>query len=203
MYRFAAVIQVTVLVFLIFANSTESAGQPDSIYRLPIGTRIALRLDAELNSGVASVNDTFIAVAAKPVSIRGTVVLPAGATIEGRVARVTRANVGGQNGSLDLTFETLKFADGMRSIEGVMTKPIRAESSRRFTFVSIFGGIAAGAAIGAASGSGRKGLIGAGLGGGAGISVALLRKGKNVRIRKDEEFEIELKKDVMLPVLDY
>jgi len=46
-------------------------------------------------------------------------------------------------------------------------------------------------------------LIGAGIGGGVGTAVALLRKGKDVRIRKGEEFEIELRKEVMLPVLDY
>ena len=45
--------------------------------------------------------------------------------------------------------------------------------------------------------------LAAGIGAGAGTGAALLRKGKNVRIKSDEEFEIRLEKEVVLPVLDY
>ena len=202
MSRFAAIATFTVSSFLIFANSYALFGQPDSIYRLPAGTRIRLKLDAEINSKVSSVNDTFIATVAQPVMIRDTVVLPVGTTIEGRVSNVTQAATG-QGGTLDVVFETLKISNETRRIDGTMITQIMAESSRTFNVLSILGGLAVGAAIGGASNSSSGALIGAAVGAGAGTGIAFLRKGKDVRIRKGEEFEIELKKEVLLPVLDY
>lgn len=202
MVRFAAVTKLTVLLLLIFANSNALFGQLDSIYRLPAGTRIRLKLDAEINSKVSSVNDTFIATVAKPVLIRETVVLPVGTVIEGRVSNVTQAATG-QGGTLDVVFETLKISNETRRIDGTMITQIRAESSRAFNVLSILGGLAAGAAIGSAANSSSGALIGAAVGAGAGTGIAFLRKGKDVRIRKGEEFEIALKKEVVLPVLDY
>lgn len=201
MHRFVSLTTFTVLSILLFANSMF--GQPDSIYRLPVGTRIRVKLDAEINSRASSVNDTFLATVAKPVTVRDTVVLPVGTPLEGRVSSVTRAGAGGRSGKLDVVFEMLKISNEFRHIEGVMTTQIRTGSSRSFSILSILGGVAAGAGIGAASNSSNGALIGAGVGAGAGTAVALLRKGKDVRIRKGEEFEIELKKEVVLPVLDY
>jgi len=72
-----------------------------------------------------------------------------------------------------------------------------------FTALSIIGGLAAGTAIGAVTNGGTGALIGAAIGGGAGTAVAMLKKGKDQRIKKGNEFEIELKKEIVLPVLDY
>jgi hypothetical protein len=203
MCRFASIRIFSVFAFLIFANSILLYGQPDSIFRLPPGTRISLKLDAEINSKVSSVGDTFLATVTKPVRIRETVVVPVGTVIEGRVTSVERAAGGGQGGNLDVIFETMKISNETRRIEGGLVKPVPAESSSTFRLLSIIGGVAAGTALGAASKTSNGALIGAAIGAGAGTSLALLRKGKDVRIRKDAEFEIELKKEVVLPVLDY
>jgi hypothetical protein len=198
--------RLSFLALLIFANLITvmpAAAQPDSIYQLAAGTRIRLKLDAEINSDVSSVNDTFIAFVAEPVAVRGTIVVPEGTQIEGRVTKVSRSSNGGQPGSLDVVFETLKIGATTRSIDGVMRPGARAGSSRTFNALSILGGIAAGALVGGVSGNGRGALIGAGIGAGAGTGIALLRKGKNARLRKGEEFEIELRREVVLPPVGY
>ncbi len=201
---FAAVTRTAGLLLLIFANFAVLSAQGDSIYRLPAGTRITVKLDAELSSKVSSVNDTFKAFVAKPVSIRDTIVMPVGTEIEGRVAGVSRAKSGGKSGKLDVVFEWLTAIRESRiKIDGVLIENIRAESTQTFNALSIIGGTVAGAGIGAASRSGTGALIGAGLGAGIGTGIALFRKGKEVRIAKGQEFEIELKKEVVLPVLDY
>ncbi len=201
---FAFVGKTAILSVLIFANFLMVAAQSDSIYRLPVGTQIRLKLDAEINSKVSSVNDTFTAIVVRPVTVRDVVVLPAGSIVEGRVASVSRAAGGGKGGKLDVVFEWLKLStETRRNIDGVLINKLSADSSQAFTALSIVGGTAAGAGIGGASRSGVGTLIGAGIGAGIGTGIALLRKGKEVRIRKDEEFEIELKKEVVLPVLDY
>ncbi len=192
---------MTILSLLLFANFLF--GQTDSIYRLPAGTRINLKLDAEINSKVSSRDDTFIATVSNAVKIRDAVVLPVGTVIEGRVSEVSRADIGGQNGKLEVVFEILKISNETRRIDGSLVTPLKAESTRSFSILSVLGGLAAGTALGAVSNSSKGLLIGAAAGAGAGTGVALLRKGKDVRIKKDVEFEIELKKEVLLPVLDY
>lgn len=201
---FAAVIKTAGLLLLIFANFLFVSAQVDSIYRLPAGTRIKVRLETELNSKVSSVNDTFKAFVVRPVVNRETVVLPAGTEIEGRVTVVSRAKSGGKNGRLDIVFEWLRLSkDAKREIDGVLITKLRADSATGLNVLSLIGGTATGALIGGLAMSGKGALIGAGIGAGTGTGILLLRKGKEMRISKEEEFEIELKKEVVLPVLDY
>ncbi len=199
-----AFVRLVTLSLLIFANSISSTAQPDSIYRLPAGTRIRLKIDVELSSKAASMNDTFTAVVAKPVKVRDTIALPVGTVIEGRVAGVSKASAGLENGSLELVFESLRFVNlPPRTIDGFLVNKVETRSSLLTTALSIIGGTVIGAVLGTVSKTNNGALIGAGVGAGAGTGVALLRKGKDVRIAKDEEFEIELRREVVLPVLDY
>lgn len=195
--------EVFALTFLLFVSFSAVKAQ-DSIYRLPSGTKIRLRMETEINSKVSGVNDTFITRIARPVVVRDAMVLPAGTIIEGRVTRVERAAVGGQSGKLEMKFETLRFADGVkRNIEGRLINPLKAESTQKTSILTLIGGTTVGALFGAVSRKENGALIGAGVGAGIGVSAAFLRKGKDVSIKADEEFEIELEKEVTVPVLDY
>lgn len=164
--------QAFFLTLLIFGNSVYALAQRDSIYRLPAGTRLRLKLDVELSSKVASVNDTFIASVVTPVMNNDTVVLPAGAIVEGRVTEVARAAHAGRDGRLEVVFESLKLAQGTRRIEGAFVSKTVKEQTSKFFLISFLDAIA-------------------------------FRKGDEARIRKDQEFEIELKKEVVLPVIGY
>lgn len=189
--------------FLFFASFLPLKAQ-DSIYRLEAGTKIRVSMDNEINSEVAGVNDTFTTTIAEPVKVRETIVLPVGTVIEGRVVKVERASAGGKSGSLSVRFETIRFENGeKRQIEAVLVNELKAASAQKTNLLAIIGGTALGAILGAVSKAENGALIGAGVGAGAGAGVALARKGKNVRIKTDEKFEIELKKQVLLPVLDY
>ncbi|MEO7659093.1 MAG: hypothetical protein ABIV48_05715 [Pyrinomonadaceae bacterium] len=168
MNRFAIVTKPLILIFLIFANSIFSSAQTDSIYRLPAGTKIQVKLDAEINSTVSGVNDTFLAYVSRPVTIREVVVVPEGTVIEGRVAEAKAASSGGHDGSLGVVFESLKISNEIRRLDGVKVTPIAADSSRTFNILSILGGAVLGSALGAASDSSGGILIGAAIGAGAG-----------------------------------
>lgn len=200
MNRFAAATSVVLFTVLIFANSISA--QSDTLYRLPPGTRIRLTLDAELSSKVASINDTFLATVATPVLVRDMVALPAGTLIEARIKSVKRASGFGRSGMMDVTFESMRFANASRPIDGVLIGRQPAAPSKVFNIGSILAGLAGGTAVGAASSS-RGALIGAGIGAGVGAGIASARKGAEFRIKKGEEFEIELRKEVTLPVIDY
>lgn len=195
--------KIFALLILLFASFNLTKAQ-DSIYKLQAGTKIRLKMETEINSKVSSINDTFLAKVSEPVKVRETVVLPVGTVIEGRVVKVAKASAGGNGGKMEVVFETIRFVEGeKREIEGVLVKPLKAESSQNFSLISILGGTAVGAIVGAASKADNGVLIGAGIGAGTGSGIAFARKGKEVRIKTNEEFEIELKKEVILPVQDY
>lgn len=194
--------KIFALFSLFFVNSIFVNAQ--SIYELPSGTKIRVQMDNEINSKVSKVNDTFTTTISVPLKVRETVVLPIGTVIEGRVTEARRASLGSKNGSLIVAFETLRFATGeKREIKAVLVNPLTAESLRNANVLTVAGTAALGAIFGSVSKKGNGALIGAAIGTGAGAGVAFLRKGNDVRIKNDEEFEIELTRNVTLPVRDY
>ena len=197
--------KIFALSFLIFVSFTQAQAQIDSIYELLPGTVLRLEMDNEINSKVAAVNDTFTATVAAPLVKRETIVLPVGTVIEGRVTKVRRAANGNVGGVLEVSFQTIRFSDGTRrTIEGVLVNELKAAASPATKVLAILGGTAIGGIVGAAAAkSGGGALVGAGVGAGAGTGIAFLRKGKDVNIRADEQFEIKLTKIVSLPVQDY
>jgi hypothetical protein len=194
--------KVFALFSLFFLNFISINAQ--TVYELPSGTKIRVQMDNEVNSKVSSVNDTFTMKISEPLKVRETVVLPIGTIIEGRVTQVRRASIGRKNGSLSLSFEMLRLAGGeKREIKGVLVNQLTVESSPAATILTVAGGTALGAVFGSVSKAENGALLGAAIGTGAGAGVAFLRKGKDVRIRADEEFEIELTTNVTLPARDY
>ena len=195
------------LLFLIFANFIFINAQAEtsrSIYELPAGTKIRVRMDNEINSKVSAVDDTFTATISEPVIVRDVSVVPIGTVIEGRITKANRAASGGQNGILSVTFETMSFRTGeTREISGDLVNQLKAESSQTAKVLTIIGGTALGGILGAVSQTNNGALIGAGIGAGAGTGAAFLIKGKDVSLKADDVFEIKLTKNVTLPIQDY
>lgn len=192
------VFAVSTLIFLSFTSLAAQPGQ--SIYELSVGTRIKVRMDTEINSRVNSVNDTFIVKVVEPVLNRGVEMIPKGAIIDGRIAKVSRAAYGGSDGELDVQFLRLRLSrSDAIEFEAKLVKPIKAPSRTLFKAVTIGGLTAVGAWFGATKYGGNGALIGAAIGGGTGSAVAFGRKGSEVRIKTNEEFEIELTKEAVLP----
>ena len=162
MNRELALRRVGSLTLLIFGFTVGASAQ---LNKLPAGTHVRLRLDVDLSSKVASVDDTFIATVVEPVRLNDSVVLPQGSIVEGRVTRVTPAGVFGRSGSLEIIFENLKVFGGTRQIDAALADDIIPD--KPFFLVSPF------------------------------------MKGREAKLRKDKEFEIELKRDVTLPVTAY
>jgi len=181
----------------------ELKKQTDSIYRVPVGTRIRLRMEGVISSKFSTANDTFLARVAVPVMIHDVAILPVGTLVEGRITEASPAGLGSRDGRIDFRMETLRFSDEVnRSIDGEPVAPLKAKHRSGKWFPAI-GGSILGAAIGFAVGSGPGAVIGAGIGGGIGAGAGYSKKGSNIGLKDDDIFEIELKKEVVLPVLDY
>lgn len=193
----------TVISILFFAIPVHSQIS-DSIYRIPKDTEIRVRMDNEINSKVSSIGDTFTVTTIAPVTIRGVVVLPVGVVIEGKVINVKSASLGKKNGNLEVRFETLFLSEGRkRQIEAILVEKEKAKSSQTATALTIAGATGIGGLLGGSVQKSRGALIGAGIGLGIGTSIALLQKGDEIRIKTDDEFNILLQKEVVLPPQEF
>jgi hypothetical protein len=204
MSSFIFTTKVFAVTTLIFLNTLSAAAQSQPVNVLPEGTRIRVKMFVEVNSKVASEGDTFLVRTVKAVRNRGVMVLPGGAVIEARITAARHAAIGGSDGMLEIRFERLRIGDGETiPLNAVLAAPLKKESRSMFNLLAIAGATAAGALIGSASDTSNGIAIGALVGAGAGTGTVLLRKGREVRIKTEEEFDIELKRELVLPTSEY
>jgi hypothetical protein len=89
---------------------------------VPAETIIRVRLNEKLGSATNAIGDFFGATVAQAISAGGVELIPAGSTIEGRVASVARAKPGVNPGTLGLRFLSLRLPDGHSyPIDGSLT----------------------------------------------------------------------------------
>lgn len=182
-------------------------------YAVASGTVLRARLNNTLNSKTSRVGDTFTATVTEPVySETGTMVIPTGSTLTGRVNSVQAAQKGGKPGTIDVSFVSLKTPNGTRRvINGTLTdldaKNAKTDSegttsggkmnNRKLIFIG--GGTAGGAVLGAAIGGGKGALIGGLLGAGGGFLGDRLTKGSEAEVKSGTEFGIYLNQAISLP----
>lgn len=196
------VFAVTTLIFLNFSSFQAQPG--GSIYELPAGTRIKVRMDTEINSKVNRVNDTFIVRVVEPVFNRGVEMIPKGALIDGRILKGSSAAYLGYDGVLEVDFVRLRLnRNDAIELDAGPVKRFEAQSRTLFKVATIGGLTAVGALVGSALNSRSGTMIGAAIGGGSGSVIAFGRKGSDVKVKTNQEFEIVLKKEAVLPVKEF
>jgi hypothetical protein len=183
------------------------------LFRVPAGKRIRVRMDDTISSKTAKVGDRFTAVVREPVyASTGTVVIPEGSEIIGRVDAVVPARKGGKPGTLDMSFVQVVLPNGSkRAINGSLTELVSDDAKsdsegtasgdkmkhRKVIFIG--GGGAGGAILGAAIGGGKGALVGALLGAGGGFLGEKLTKGEEAEVRSGTEFGVHLNRAISLP----
>ncbi|BAS28877.1 hypothetical protein [Limnochorda pilosa] len=80
--------------------------------RIPAGTRVTIRLDAEVNSGKAKVGNTIPFTVVKDVTLDGDLVILSGAGGKATVSEVQAAGALGRSGKVALDFGTVPAFDG-------------------------------------------------------------------------------------------
>lgn len=168
---------------------------------VPDGTVLIIEIDSRLDSGTAQPSDRFLARIATPViDGSGRTLLPEGALIEGHVTSVKKAKWRHRSGELGLSFDHIEFGDGRRLLlRGTLVSAnnrideegnLKAKSATRRDILISSGGAAAGAGVGMVTGASI--LAGTGVGAAAGLTVALLIKGKDVVIDPGDRFNLQL-----------
>lgn len=148
---------------------------------LPAGTTLPVRVTQTLDSATSQPGDTFSGALATDIVADGTVVLPRGAGVSGRIDEVHEA--GHFKGSSLLTVELTGLnARGERISLSTQPYSVEGKGRGKNTAVKTGVGAAAGALLGGIFGGGRGAAIGAAAGGGTGAAINGVSRGEQVQI---------------------
>jgi len=155
---------------------------------VPAGTELDVRLERELNSETAQIEDRFTATTVADLYQGNTVLIPAGSTLRGVVSSVQKATRTERKGALTVAFDQITVNGRTYPIHGTVTQAIESEGMK-----GEIGKIGAGAGVGAIIGGiigGTKGaLLGVLIGGGGTIAAT---EGKDVTLPPGTVLRVKL-----------
>jgi hypothetical protein len=161
---------------------------------IPVGTEVDVRLQTELTSDNAQVEDRFEATTVVDLYEGNRVLIPAGSVMRGLVTSVNRASRTDRKGSLTVLFNQIIVNGRTYPMRGTVTETIES-SGVKGEIGRIGAGSAVGAIIGGTIDGGKGALIGVLVGGG-GTMIATegkdvtLPAGTILRVRMDTPPEI-------------
>jgi hypothetical protein len=161
---------------------------------IPVGQEIDVRIQTELTSDSAQVEDRFEATTLVDLYQGDRVLIPAGSVMRGLVTSVNRASRTDRKGSLTVAFNQITVGGRNYPMRGTVTEAIES-SGIKGEIGRIGAGSAVGAIIGGIIGGAKGALIGVLIGGG-GTMVATegkdvtLPAGTVLRVRMDTPPEI-------------
>jgi hypothetical protein len=98
---------------------TGTVGQSSRRNEVPAGTELDVRLERELDSSSAQVEDRFTATTLADLYQGNEVLIPAGSTLRGVVSSVTRATRTERKGAMTVAFDQLTINGALRLPENV------------------------------------------------------------------------------------
>jgi hypothetical protein len=158
---------------------------------LPAGTALPLELTTALSTETASVEMPVSARLRRAVTVDGTTVLPAGATVNGEVIEVDRPGRVQGRARLGLRFTSVTV-DGRR--EDIRSNPVmfEGEQTKGEDATKIGAGAGIGAVIGGIVGGGDGAAKGAAIGGAAGTGAVLATRGRDVKLASGADINATL-----------
>jgi hypothetical protein len=145
---------------------------------IPVGQEIDVRLQSELSSGTAQVEQRFEATTVADLYRGSDVLIPAGSMVRGVISSVDKATRTDRKGSMTVSFDQITIRGRNYPMRGTVTQAIESEGIKGEA-----GKIGAGAGVGAIIGGilgGVKGaLLGVLIGGGGTIAAT---EGKDVTL---------------------
>lgn len=186
------------------APAPEPARPRVQSYQVAAGTTFGVRLNEQLSTRNNPTGSTFNATLTESIlAPNGTVLIPAGATVRGRVVESRESSRAGQDAYLAIAFTSIVSEGRTYSISGSASNvPVHTvnRDSRAEQVAKVGGGAAVGAIIGRVLGRDTKATIaGAAVGAAAGTAVAMgtaevdavVDAGSNVTVRLDRGITVE------------
>lgn len=157
---------------------------------VPAGQEIDVRIERELSSETAQVEDRFNATTVVDLYQGNDVLIPAGSTLRGVVSSVNKATRTDRKGSLTVAFDQVTIRGRNYPIRATVTQALESEGIRGEA-AKIGAGAGVGAIIGGILGGAKGALLGVLIGGGGTIAAtegkdAVLPSGTVLRVRFDQ-----------------
>jgi hypothetical protein len=178
------------------------------------GTALDLILSTEIDPDETVEGNEFFGKISKDVLVDGRVVIPTGTQLHGVLSTLEGPKRAGRNGYITTLFDYLITPDGRKvPIEGNSTtrnskgKAAAKVVGRAAGYTAIGGAVGTlmvlkyGGLVAAAGSSGYALAGGAAIGGAAGLTIAMLTKGKSVMLRPGAEMHVILSEPLKLPTM--
>ncbi|MGH9371859.1 MAG: hypothetical protein ACRD15_10050 [Vicinamibacterales bacterium] len=160
------------------APGTANQETSDSRSAIPVGQEIDARLQTQLSSDTAQVEDRFEATTMADLYRGNNVLIPAGSVMRGVVSSVNRASRTDRKGQLTVAFDQITINGRNYPMRGTVTEALESEGIRGEAG-RIGAGSAVGAIIGGIMGGVKGALLGVLIGGGGTIAAT---EGKDVTL---------------------
>ena len=158
--------------------SGDTRRTQSSTSAIPVGQEIDVRLQTELSSDTAQVEDRFEATTIVDLSRGDDVIIPAGSVLRGVVRTVEKASRTDRKGQLTVSFDQITVGGRAYPMRGTVSQAIES-SGMRGEVGRIAAGSAVGAILGGIIGGGKGALLGVLIGGGGTIVAT---EGKDVTL---------------------
>jgi hypothetical protein len=174
----------------------EPAPMPQQkMITVPAGTTILVRMLDTVDSSKNPPGSRFTAVLETNLVVNGSVIVPKGNTVYGRLAQAKQA--GRATGSSELQLELTDIVVGGTAYPMLTSDyQVKGSSSGKRSAKRVLGGAGLGAAIGGIAGNAGKG---AAIGATAGAVGAVAQKGQSVNVPSETLLEFRLQQPASLP----
>ena len=161
---------------------------------IPAGQEVDARIERELSSETAQVEDRFVATTVVDLYQGNDVLIPAGSTLRGVVSSVNKATRTDRKGSMTVAFDQVTIRGRSYPIRATVTQAIESEGIKGEA-AKIGAGAGVGAIIGGILGGAKGALLGVLIGGGGTIAAtegkdAVLPAGTILRVRFDQPLTV-------------
>jgi hypothetical protein len=181
-------------------SNSESKGlfsHPAESLTVPSGTPVTIRLQNAVSSETANVGDRFDAVLDAPLEVNGKTVVPAGASVIGKIVAVEKSGRLEHPGMIQLALSSITV-NGKAVPVSSSSVIARGASHKKRNLGWIGGGAAGGALIGGLAGGGKGALIGSAVGAGAGTGTAYATGKKDVGFGVERRLTFRLTQPVTI-----
>jgi hypothetical protein len=178
------------------ARTTQGARSTQATV-IPANTQLTLRLETPVSSRTSSAGDRVTARVESAVSEDGTVVLPGGTVLHGRVTEADGAGRVKGKARVVVSFDRIVVRGQSHPLEATVITAIAPDSHARDAKV-IGGGAVAGAIIGGIKGGKGGAAKGAVIGAGAGTGAVLVTKGQEVEMPAGSRWVVRTRSSIRL-----
>lgn len=145
---------------------------------IPSGQELDVRLQSELSSGTAQIEQRFEATTVADLYRGNDVLIPAGSVVRGVVSSVDKATRTDRKGALTVAFDQITVRGRNYTMRGTVTQALESEGIKGEA-AKIGAGAGVGAIIGGIIGGVKGALLGVLIGGGGTIAAT---EGKDVKL---------------------